>query len=141
DLMRLVELQAMEIHHATFAQDAKLLVERIEREMNLKQVGGAQESVAPGTVKIHPKDESPYVWIPAGTFQMNRVACDNLSDGRYDDEKPQHPVEIGRGFWLGRTPVTVAAFRRFVTARGLEMPRPPKYNPNWSEHEHPIVNV
>jgi formylglycine-generating enzyme required for sulfatase activity len=142
DLVRLPDLQAMDIHHASFHQDVDRLIERIEREMTLKRDGRAPASaIAPGTVKVHAKDGCEYAWVPPGTFWMGRAPNDNVCDGRYDDEKPRHHVEISRGFWLGRTPVTVAAFRRFVAARRLEMPRPPKYNPNWSEHEHPIVNV
>lgn len=142
ELVRLPDLQAMEIHHASFHQDVDRLIERIERDVKLRQgTGGHGSDLPAGTVRVHPKDGCPYVWVPAGKFWMGRVPGDNLSDERYDDEKPRHQVAISRGFWLGRTPVTVDAFRRFVTARGLEMPRSPKNNPNWSEHEHPIVNV
>ena len=33
---------------------------------------------------------------------------------RYLEEAPQHPVTITRPFWMGRTEVTVAQFRKFV---------------------------
>lgn len=142
DLVRLPELQAEAIRHATFHQDVDRLLQRIEREIKLKQGASIQAASLPaGTVRIHPKDECEYVWVPPGTFWMGRVPGDNVSDERYDDEKPRHPVEISRGFWLGRTPVTVGAFRRFAHARSVGMPRSPKDNPNWSEHDHPIVNV
>jgi formylglycine-generating enzyme required for sulfatase activity len=142
ELLRLPDLQAMEVRHVSFHQDVDRLLERIELAMQLKRGAGVQVSgLAPGTVKIHPKDGSKYVWVPAGTFWMGRVPGDDVSDGRYDDEKPRHRVRISRGFWLGQTPVTVSAFRRFATSRAIEMPRSPKYNPNWAEHEHPIVNV
>jgi formylglycine-generating enzyme required for sulfatase activity len=50
------------------------------------------------------------VWIPEGTFLMG-------SDEHYPDEAPAHPVSVS-GFWIDRTPVTNAAFRRFVKATG-----------------------
>ena len=142
ELVRLSDLQATEIHHKTFHEDVERLLRRIEYEMALKHGSGAAASDLPaGTVRVHPKDECEDVWVPPGTFWMGRVPDDTITDERYDDEKPRHPIQISRGFWLGRTPVTVAAFRRFAVARRVDMPRPPKDNPNWSLHDHPIVNV
>lgn len=31
-------------------------------------------------------------------------------------KKPAHPVTLTRGFWMGRTEVTVAAYQKFVQA-------------------------
>jgi formylglycine-generating enzyme required for sulfatase activity len=42
-------------------------------------------------------------WIEPGRFVMGSPD-DEL--GRWDGEGPQHQVTIGRGFWLGQTPVT-----------------------------------
>jgi len=50
------------------------------------------------------------VWIPGGTFQMG-------SDQHYPEEAPAHRVAV-EGFWIDRTPVTNADFRRFVNATG-----------------------
>ena len=50
------------------------------------------------------------VWIPGGTFPMG-------SDEHYPEEAPAHPVTVA-GFWIDRTQVTNAAFRRFVKATG-----------------------
>jgi formylglycine-generating enzyme required for sulfatase activity len=58
------------------------------------------------------------------------------------DEKPQHRVRITKGFWLGETPVTVAAYRRFVSERhDFKMPAPPDFNPKWGKEDHPVVRV
>ena len=46
------------------------------------------------------------LWIPGGTFQMG-------SDRHYPEERPVHRVKVS-GFWMDRTPVTNAQFRRFV---------------------------
>jgi formylglycine-generating enzyme required for sulfatase activity len=49
-------------------------------------------------------------WVPPGTFRMG---CDRF----YAEEAPVREVETG-GFFLDRSPVTVADFRRFVSATG-----------------------
>ncbi len=51
------------------------------------------------------------VWIPGGSFLMG---CD---DPRMGDARPVHPVDLP-GFWIDRTEVTNAQFRRFVEATG-----------------------
>ncbi len=50
------------------------------------------------------------VWIAGGRFQMG-------SDHHYAEEAPTHPVAVD-GFWIDRTTVTNAQFRKFVKASG-----------------------
>lgn len=57
------------------------------------------------------------VVIPTGSFQMG--ARDNEEDAS-DAERPRHPVEIAKGFAMGRSAVTVGQFREFVRASGYE---------------------
>jgi formylglycine-generating enzyme required for sulfatase activity len=85
--------------------------------------------------QINPKDGLSYVWIEHGEFHMG----DNQGD---TDEKPPHRVRITKGFWLSATPVTVAAYKRFVGERpDFKMPLAPDFNPEWSKLGHPIVRV
>jgi formylglycine-generating enzyme required for sulfatase activity len=96
-----------------------------------------------GDVKTNPDDGQPYVWIPPGEFQMG---CSPGDSEGIDHEKPPHTVRITRGFWLGQTPVTVGAYRRFSQSRGISMPAEPvlgkrKLNPEWSDSEQPMVAV
>jgi formylglycine-generating enzyme required for sulfatase activity len=56
-------------------------------------------------------------------------------------EGPQHSVALSRGFWLGRTEVTVASYARYAGATGQTMPPAPAFNPGWALEDHPIVNV
>jgi formylglycine-generating enzyme required for sulfatase activity len=77
-----------------------------------------------GTIKINPKDGQKYVWIPPGTFQMGCSAGDNEC---VRDEKPAHSITITKGFWLGQTPVTQAAYQRVTgdnpsNFRGEQLP-------------------
>ena len=50
------------------------------------------------------------VWVPGGTFPMG-------SEDFYPEERPVRQVAVD-GFWMDDHPVTVAEFRRFVTATG-----------------------
>jgi len=87
-------------------------------------------------VRRNPDDAQPYVWIPAGEFQMG---CSPGDADCGDNEKLVHTVRITRGFWLGQTEVTVGAYRRFVQKTGAPMPAAEpaigqdKLNANWSE--------
>ena len=55
-------------------------------------------------------ERTDMVWIPGGTFRMG-------SQDHYPEEAPVHRVAVD-GFWMDRTPVTNAQFRRFVEATG-----------------------
>jgi len=102
--------------------------------------GSATPPLAPsvGTVWENSKDGLKYSWIPPGTFMMGCWPGDTECA---DDEKPAHRVTLSKGFWVGQTPVTVSAFRRYARATGKAMPTPPDFNAGWTNQEMPIVNV
>jgi formylglycine-generating enzyme required for sulfatase activity len=82
----------------------------------------------------NPADELNYVWIPSGTFMMGCSA----QDSEYkDDEKPSHQVVIKKGFWLGQTEVTLAAYQRFAAKHSRPSPAGdgslPVSGVNWAE--------
>ena len=89
--------------------------------------------------KVNPIDGLEYVRIPPDPFQMGAVVGDYDAT---DDEKPRHPVSISKGFWLAKSPVTVAAYKRFAEKNGAKMPpNAPGFNGNWNREDHPIVKV
>jgi formylglycine-generating enzyme required for sulfatase activity len=97
----------------------------------------------PGGTRRNEKDGLEYVFVPAGTFQMGCVPQDSKCD---EDEKPRHPVTLSRGFWIGKTEVTVGAYKRYASASGRGMPPEPEFeeffnNKGWAQHDHPILNV
>jgi formylglycine-generating enzyme required for sulfatase activity len=59
------------------------------------------------------RGDLPYVWIPPGTFTMG---CSEGDSACYGDEKPPHRVTITKGFWMGQTPVTVGAWKKYREA-------------------------
>jgi len=67
----------------------------------------------------NPTDGLNCVWIPPGTFMMGYSEQDSECK---DDEKPAHQVTIEKGFWLGQTEITVAAYRRFAAQTGRHSP-------------------
>ncbi len=72
-------------------------------------ISDAQRSPAAEPPPSSPPDKN-MVWIAGGTFLMG-------SDEHYSEEAPAHRVMVS-GFWIDRTAVTNAAFRRFVKATG-----------------------
>ncbi len=101
---------------------------------------------SPGTDGSHPpatrdvktwlnrEDGQTYVWIRPGTFTMG---CSPADDQCRDNERPANQVKIERGFWLGQTEVTVAAYRRLAGKHGMTPPAGddnlPVANVTWAE--------
>jgi formylglycine-generating enzyme required for sulfatase activity/uncharacterized caspase-like protein len=59
--------------------------------------------------KINPKDGQKYVWVPPGSFNMG---CSPGDSECIANEGPAHKVTISKGFWLGQTEVTQAAWQK-----------------------------
>lgn len=76
-----------------------------------RKVKPTPKAPVPGKTKVNPKDGLPYVWIPAGTFQMG---CSPGDSECASDEKPAHTVTITNGFWMGQAEVTQAAYQRVI---------------------------
>ena len=71
--------------------------------------------------KVNPKDGLTYVWVNPGTFQMGCSPADKNITGLggatvvcVDSEKPVHTVTITKGFWIGQTQVTQAAYMKIA---------------------------
>src|SRR5688572_18772998 len=50
----------------------------------------------------------PMLWILPGTFDMGSPVTEH---GRKQDESPQHKVTITKGYWLGKTEVTIGQWK------------------------------
>jgi len=75
----------------------------------------AQPEIEPGAVSTNSIDELEVVYIPQGTFTMGANEDFNLRRGFC--VKPQHKVTLDE-YWINKTEVTVAAFRKFVDDTG-----------------------
>jgi formylglycine-generating enzyme required for sulfatase activity len=82
------------------------------------RAGTAFSVSAQSKTKVDPKDGLNYVWIAPGTFQMGcspgDSKCDKKVDGYGSNENPPHSVRLTKGFWIGQTPVTQAAYSKVV---------------------------
>ena len=58
---------------------------------------------------VNATDGQRYVWIPPGAFTMGCSPGDTECN---ENEKPPHVEQIAKGFWLGQTEVTQAAYVR-----------------------------
>jgi formylglycine-generating enzyme required for sulfatase activity len=85
----------------------------------------------------NPNDSLNYVWIPPGTFMMG---C-SPKDTHCSPNEMRHQVTITKGFWIGQTPVTVGAYKRFAGAVGRLMTSGPIFNNGWVNGNMPIVDV
>ncbi len=71
----------------------------------------AAQTPKPGDVKTNGKDGLKYVWVPAGKFTQG---CSPGDKECYLDEFPTRDITLTRGFWLGQTEVTQAAYQKIA---------------------------
>ncbi len=103
----------------------------------LRPQAAAKLTPVAGTARENPRDGLKYVWIPPGTFEMGCSPGDNEC---YYDEKPSHQIRISKGFWIGQTDVTEAAYKRFAGSSGRQMPARSAINGSTND-KMPMVNV
>ncbi len=85
-------------------------------------------------IKVNPKDSAEIIYIPAGDFLMGSTDADKDAN---DNEKPQRKVYLD-AYYIYKTEVTVAQYRKFCAATVRKMPNAPAWG--WKEN-HPVVNV
>jgi len=117
-----------------------------------------KSSVRPrqGEVSINLKDGLQYVYVPSGTFRMGCAMTKTsltLSSGwKYSrgwcdpNEAPEHNVRISKGFWMGRTEVTVEAYKKYALTAGKGMPQEPEFggrklNSGWEFDKLPMTQI
>jgi formylglycine-generating enzyme required for sulfatase activity len=86
------------------------------------------------TTKVNSKDRAEMILIPAGDFLMGSTDADKQAQ---NNEKPQRKVYLD-AYYMYKTEVTVAQYRKFCTATNRTMPPEPDWK--WQDI-HPIVNV
>jgi formylglycine-generating enzyme required for sulfatase activity len=94
-----------------------------------QQSGSSGPAPKPGDSKVNPMDGLRYRWIPAG---MVTTGCSQGDKECYADEYPPRKITLTKGFWLGETEVTQAAFEKIMD-----------YNPSVFQDEpnFPVENV
>lgn len=120
--------------HPALAEDAAVQPEPVPAAAELPKT------------KINQNDGAEMVLIPAGEFLMGSSEAEITawlkahSDAKresFANELPQHKVYLD-AYYMYKTEVTVAQYRKFCAATKREMPLEPFWK--WQE-THPIVNV
>ena len=86
-----------------------------------------------GATEVSPKDHSIMVYVPAGQFPMG-------SEVGLTDEQPVHTVYLD-AFWLDRTEVTNAMYRKCVEAGKCKLPDSLIYYNDPLFADHPVTYV
>jgi|SRR5579872_1858187 len=102
-----------------FANIAKARINRLKAPVRSTPASAPSREHLPGERKVNPKDGLTYVWIPSATYQMG---CSDDDSQCFTIEKPSHAVSISRGFWIGQTDVTMAAYKRYANATNTPLP-------------------
>lgn len=109
---------------------------------NLQQSAQAATTGA-GRVTVNPKDGAEMLFIPPGVFVMgtNKEYESAHGDPRgYPDQRPAHRVQITRGFWIYKTPVTNYQYRQFV--KDTSHPEPDYWtDADFNHNDQPAVGV
>jgi formylglycine-generating enzyme required for sulfatase activity len=90
---------------------------------------------APGEVRVWAGDGREMVWIPSGKFLQGRGRGDEDAGL---DEQPAHTVWV-EGFWIDRTEVTNADYRRCVEAGACSPPHQTTAFDDPEMADHPVV--
>ncbi|MBL8107810.1 MAG: SUMF1/EgtB/PvdO family nonheme iron enzyme, partial [Anaerolineales bacterium] len=72
--------------------------------------------------------------VPAGKFLMGST---KENKNAYDDERPQHTVDIPYDYWMARFPVTNDLYNAYVKSKNIKHPVS-----NWEKKkDHPVTYV
>lgn len=100
-----------------------------------KEVAKAALHVGGVDILLHRFGNVEFVQIPKGKFLMGSKDDNQLA---FDDEKPQHIVEIPYDYWMARCPVTNEQFAKFVDETAHKF----RFENDYKEKaDHPVVNV
>ncbi len=85
---------------------------RTEARLTLEAVVEA-ESRSSGKTMLNPVTRAIYVWLPPARFM---AVCAPRETDCGDGAAPWHEVEVGKGFWIQKTPVTLSEYRAYAKA-------------------------
>jgi formylglycine-generating enzyme required for sulfatase activity len=92
----------------------------------------AEQALKPGSTFKECANCPEMVVVPAGTFMMGS------NDGRWDNEKPEHQVSIGRPFAVGKFEITFDEWDACLAHGGCSHEPDDK---GWGRGRHPIIDV
>jgi formylglycine-generating enzyme required for sulfatase activity len=114
-----------------------LPVKKMEKESQISHQ--TPEALKPAPIGTLPdkfifSNGMDFVRVPAGRFLMGSAKENELA---FDDERPQHTVDLLYDYFMARFPVTNQLYQEYVKARGLQHPVS-----GWeAKKNHPIGKV
>jgi len=86
------------------------------------------------TNKLTLSNGMEFMHVPAGRFLMGSTE-DNKS--AFEEEQPQHVVDIPYDYWMARFPVTNKLYNTYVKSKGMK-----HHDDDWEKKkDHPVVSV
>jgi formylglycine-generating enzyme required for sulfatase activity len=89
-----------------------------------------------GSTRVSEKDGMVMAYVSAGEFLMGAADSDSQA---FDNEKPQHTVYLD-AFWIDKTEVTNAQYKKCVQARACETSNE-AFNSRFNSDNQPVVGV
>lgn len=117
---------------------AALLARRRAEPAGMPPPPPVERSRRAGDTWTNPKNGLPSIWVPAGTFSMGCTPGDDRCDPA---QLASREITLQQGFWLGRTEVTVGAYKAFARETATRLPDAPPFNEGWQKDDHPVVSV
>jgi formylglycine-generating enzyme required for sulfatase activity len=100
-----------------------------------RQSRSATAARSAGDLMVHQDTGMTLVWVPPGRFQMG-------SEKGGGDERPIHPVELTKGFYLGKYPVTNEQYAKFLATRPEHVEAPEYWDERkFNQPQQPVVGV
>ena len=84
--------------------------------------------------KITLSNGMEFMRVPAGKFWMGSTRENELA---FDDERPQHPVDLLYDYFMARFPVTTVLYNAYVKSKSIKH----SVESRGKKKEHPVVNV
>ena len=110
--------------------------ERSEKDRNREGLESLHDPTEKRTIQTRAGEqtfgEMAFMPVPAGKFLMGSREDDEMA---YDNEYPQHTVEIPYEYYIGRFPVTNADYTKYSKAASNDFSIPD------GKADHPVVDV
>ena len=110
---QMIELLRRDLKLPVTLGSAAAPIQPIQQRQPVVTAAPKPESPQAGATRTNPKDGLVYVWIPDGTFRMG-CSANPVDPECAGDESPAHTVTLSKGFWMGQTEVTQAAYQRLM---------------------------
>ena len=116
-----------------FREPAKIQEKLVEEQKPVIDITKTEKAAAPPD-KITLSSGMELLRVSAGKFLMGSQPDNRQA---FDDEKPQHAVDIPYDYWMARFPVTNELYSAYVQSKGMKHPVD-----GWEKKkDHPVTSI